>query len=225
MSTEPIPDAPDGAGSSPRLEQRAVASLIPYKRNARTHSKAQINKIAASIAELGFNNPILVDEKDLILAGHGRLAAAKQLGLKTVPVLCLAGMTEAQKRAYIIADNKIAEEAGWDKRTLALEFEDIAIEAPQLNLEVTGFETAQIDVMVADLHKNSDDSADQITETPTTTPVSQLGDLWLLCSHRLICGDATKPETYAQLMAGKQAQMVLTDPPYTVRVADIGGSG
>ncbi|WP_102108827.1 site-specific DNA-methyltransferase [Oceaniglobus roseus] len=193
------------------IEQRPVAELIPYARNARTHSEAQVALIAGSIREFGFNNPVLVDGANGIIAGHGRVLAARKLGLDRVPVIELGHLTEAQKRAYILADNRLAEQAGWDRELLALELGDLAdlgVELPDL-----GFEAAEIDAL---LNAGAADPREEDTPEPPVDPVSQPGDLWHLGPHRLLCGDATDPAAVARVLDGVTPTLMVTDPPYGV---------
>ena len=196
------------------IQMWPVDKLIPYARNPRTHSDAQVAQIAASIAEFGFNSPILVDSKAGILAGHGRLLAARKLGLTEVPVIVLDHLTEAQKRAYIIADNKLAENAGWDDDMLRIEIE--ALQDENFDVSLLGFE----DVELAQLLAAQDASGgltdeDAIPELPQT-PTSRTGDLWVLGDHKLLVGDATNHGDVVRLMAGEVADLIFTDPPYNV---------
>lgn len=196
-----------------------LASLKPYSRNARTHSAKQIAQIAASIRTFGFNNPVLADKDGVIIAGHGRVAAAKSLGLESVPVIRLEHMSEAQKRAYILADNKLAEQAGWDADILAIELQNLMEFDLDFDIAITGFEMPEIDVLIsgaASQPQNADplDAVPVVTERPVTRP----GDMWMIGPHRLICGNALDHETYSHLLDGEQAQMVFTDPPYNVPV-------
>lgn len=201
---------PDGVGRAP------VSALNPNPRNARTHSKAQIEQIAASIREFGFNNPVLVDEDFGIIAGHGRVEAAKLLGWTEVPVLELRHLNDAQKRAYILADNKLAEKAGWDSDLLALELGELAGMDLGFDLTLTGFEMGEIDFL---LEGASGAEQEEPPPEPSTGPtVTQSGDIWQIGDHRLICGDATDAGMFEQLMAGKKAQLVFTDPPYNVPI-------
>lgn len=201
------------------VEYRKVETLIPYARNPRTHTEAQIAKIAASIVEYGWTNPILVDGGSGIIAGHGRLAAARKLGLTDVPVIELAHLSTAQKRAYVIADNRLALDAGWDEEMLALELAELSEAGYELAL--TGFEDADLQDLLAstgesesDEHDDeSSDDADDVPEAPAT-PVSRVGDVWAIGAHRLICGDAADAEVVAALMAGEQAALCFTSPPY-----------
>ena len=198
---------------------RPVASLRPNPRNARTHSKRQIRELAKIIKAAGFLNPIVIDEFGMVLAGHGLLAAAGHLGMDTVPTLCAAGLSEAVKRAYILADNKIAEKAGWDRERLAQELTDLTSLLPPLDWDVTltGFDPGEIDQIFADRIDPAADPADDIPPLPTMS-ITRLGDLWRLGPHRLLCGDARAPEAVDRLMGTERAHMIFTDPPYNVRV-------
>jgi DNA modification methylase len=199
---------------------RPLSSLKSNPRNARTHSRRQLRQIADSIEAFGFNNPILVDESHFILAGHGRVEAAKLLGLTDVPTVCLAHMTEAEKRAYVIADNRLAEKAGWDAEILAIEFETLFEIAPEFDLTITGFEIAEIDLIIQDHDNEAEpDALDDVAPPDADAPVvTRHGDLWQLDRHRVLCADATQPEAYDRLLAGEAAQMVFTDPPYNVPI-------
>jgi len=197
-----------------RIEHWPLEKLIPYAQNPRTHSDAQVAQIAASIAEFGFNNPILVDTKAGIIAGHGRLLAARKLQLEHVPVIVLDHLTEAQKRAYIIADNQLALNAGWDDELLRAEL--AALQEEDFNIRLIGFEDEELARRLA-----AQDAAEGLTDEDAVpelaeTPISAAGDLWLLGSHRLIVGDATNQSDVARLMAGDAADLVFTDPPYNV---------
>ena len=203
------------------VEYRKVEALIPYARNPRTHAESQIAKIAASIVEYGWTNPILVDGDNGIIAGHGRLAAARKLGLDQVPVIELAHLTVAQKRALVIADNRLALDAGWDEEMLALELAELSDAG--YDLALTGFEEAEIEalltsaVAVADDESESDadepDAADDVPEVPVMA-VSRPGDVWAIGPHRLICGDATDRDVVAALMQGEVSRLCFTSPPY-----------
>ena len=190
-----------------------VSELIPYVRNARTHSEAQVAQIAASIREFGFLSPILVAEDNTILAGHGRLAAALKLGLKKVPCVKENHLTETQKRAYIIADNKLSLNAGWDNELLAVELSEL--EGADFNLDLLGFDEAELSsIFDADKDVNEDDfDVEKELEEPC---FSKTGDIWTLGKHRVICGDATKLETYKTLLENTKVNLVVTDPPYNV---------
>jgi len=198
------------------VEHASPSSLNPSPRNARTHSKAQIKQIAASIEEFGFTNPVLIDEANTILAGHGRVEAAKLLNLKDVPVVRIENMSEAQKRAYVIADNQLALNAGWDDAMLAGELQALADLG--FDVELTGFDTGDIDKLIEGLGVAIDDVEEDVPEPADGPAVTQPGDVWQIGDHRLICGDALKAETYEALMDGAKADMVFTDPPYNVPI-------
>ena len=190
---------------------KKVDELIPYVNNARTHSKEQVNQICSSINEYGFTNPILIDEKGMIIAGHGRLMASKQLGLEQVPCIELKGLTEAQKKAYIIADNKMALNAGWDEELLKLELENL--KELDFDLDLTGFDTSELDAILDGELEEQEIIEDEVPEVPEE-PKAKLGDIYQLGNHRLMCGDSTGEEDVAKLMNGVKADMVFTDPPY-----------
>ena len=176
------------------IEHLPTAMLRPYARNARTHSPKQIAQIAASIREFGFNNPVLIDRDGEIIAGHGRVEAAKKLGLDTVPCVRLEHLTEAQKRAYILADNQLAEKAGWDREILAIELQHLTTIDLDFDVTLTGFEMAEIDLLLGagqDVEAKAD-PADAVPEVETGPAVTRLGDIWQIGRHRLICGDATR---------------------------------
>lgn len=196
-----------------QIEEIATDELLPYARNSRTHSAEQVAQIAASIKEFGFTNPILVDADNSIIAGHGRVMAARRLSLKAVPCIRLAHLTEAQKRAYVIADNKLALNAGWDDEMLALEIKDLQEE--DFDISLLGFEDAELEKIMAAVAEEvqglTDDDA--VPETPDE-PVTKPGDIYQLGKHRLMCGDSTSIDAVDKLMAGDKADMVFTDPPY-----------
>jgi len=199
------------------LEWLRVSDLKPHERNARPHSKKQIRQIADSISRFGFTNPVLVDEEERVIAGHGRVDAAALLKLGTVPVRRTRDLSEAERRAYVIADNRLAELAGWDKDLLALELDSIVGLNPDFDMSLIGFETAEIEALLNGL--DSAQPAEAPAEMDDRAPViSSVGDLWLLGEHRLICGDATSAEVFARLMDGAKAEMIFTDPPYNVPV-------
>ena len=190
------------------VEYRKVETLIPYARNPRTHNDAQIAKIAASIVEYGWTNPILVDGGNGIIAGHGRLAAARKLELADVPVIELAHLTPAQKRAYVIADNRLALDAGWDEEMLALELAELSGDG--FDLALTGLDATELQSLLADTsdtEARDDDESDDADEVPDVpaTPVSRTGDVWAIGAHRLICGDAADADVISTLMAGERA--------------------
>ncbi len=202
------------------IEQLPLSTLRPYARNSRTHSPKQIAQIAASIREFGFNNPVLIDHEGEIIAGHGRVEAAKKLGLDAVPCVRLEHLSEAQKRAYILADNRLAEKAGWDREILAIELQYLTHFDVDFDVTLTGFEMAEVDLLLGSGEKSEAkaDPADLVPDAVTGPAVTRPGDIWQIGRHRLICGDALAPETYARLLAGEKAQMVFTDPPYNVKI-------
>lgn len=213
------PQGISAARFDPSLVWRRLDDLAPHPRNARTHSRKQITKIAASIEQFGFTNPVLTDAESRIVAGHGRVEAAKLLGLEQVPTIRLDHLSEEQLRAYVIADNKLAEIAGWDREMLAIELQYLSEINLDFDVEITGFETAEIDLMIEGLETAETDEADQIPEPKDDRPaVTRIGDLWLLGRHRLLCADALDSASYERLMAGESARMVFTDPPYNVPI-------
>ncbi len=196
-----------------KIEQVKLDALIPYARNSRTHSDAQVAQIAASIKEFGFTNPVLIDETGSIIAGHGRVMAARKLAIADVPSIRLTHLTEAQKKAYVIADNKLALNAGWDDEMLAVELTDL--KDMGFDLDLTGFNTDEIEALLAPTGSEGLTDEDAVPEVPEA-PVTVLGDVWMLGKHRVMCGDSTSIEQAEQLMAGTNADLVFTDPPYNV---------
>jgi len=190
-----------------------VKDLIPYARNSRTHSEEQVTQIASSIREFGFTNPVIIDKQNNIIAGHGRLLAAQKLGIKEVPCVVVTGWTEAQKKAYIIADNKLALNAGWDEKMLSLEFDEL--QDLGFDLSLTGFSGDEILALKPLEEVVGLTDEDDVPEAPEV-PKTVLGDIWLLGDHRLMCGDSTSIDAVDKLMDGKKADMVFTDPPYNV---------
>lgn len=202
-----------------KIEQWPTAKLLPYARNARTHSDEQVAQIAASIAEFGFTNPILAGSDGIIVAGHGRLAAAQKLGLEIVPVVVLDHLTPTQRRALVIADNRIAENAGWDDAMLRIELEALQLEG--FDLDITGFDAdALAELIAGDEPDNEGQTDEDAVPEVGETPISRPGDVWIMGQHRLLCGDATVVEDYDRLMQGDAADMVFTDPPYNVNYAN-----
>ena len=202
-----------------KIEQWPTAKLLPYARNARTHSEEQVAQIAASIAEFGFTNPILAGADGVIVAGHGRLAAAHKLGLALVPVVVLEHLSPTQRRALVIADNRIAENAGWDEAMLRIEL--VTLQDDDFDVSLTGFDADALAELLADEDGNGDgETDDDAVPEITETPISRQGDIWLLDGHRLLCGDSTKAECFEQLLQGEQVDMVFTDPPYNVNYAN-----
>jgi DNA modification methylase len=198
-----------------QVEQISVSALIPYARNSRTHPDSQIAQIASSIREFGWTNPVLVDEDLNIIAGHGRLLAARKLGMQEVPCIKLSGLTKAQKKALVIADNKLALNAGWDESLLSLEIEDLKLE--DFDISLLGFADDELKELLAlnDGTKEGLTDEDEAPEAPVN-PVSKPGDLWILGSHRIICGDSTKAEVVTKLLGDVKPHLMVTDPPYGV---------
>jgi len=198
----------------------ALSQLKPAACNARTHSRRQIKKIAASIERFGFVNPVLIDENNQIIAGHGRVAAAKRLGWETVPTLRVDHLNEVEKRAYVLADNRLAEEAGWDREMLSIELQGLI--DLDFSIELTGFEMAEVDLLLdgeADAKASADTFEDEFSSPPLPdVAITQPGDLWRLGQHRLFCGDATHASSYATLLGDAKASLVFTDPPYNVPI-------
>lgn len=209
------------------IEMRPICSLNPDPRNARTHTDKQIELVAKSISQFGFTNPIIIDEDENVMAGHCRLAGARLLGMEEVPTIRLSHMTRAEKRAYIITDNRTAELAGWDFDILGVEIGLLLDEDLDFDIEVIGFDTAEIDGFVFGGTPAAAGEEEEPVELPGDQPVvSKKGDLWLIGDHRLVCGDALDLESYVALMCGNKAQMVITDPPYNVAIAgNVSGLG
>ena len=198
-----------------------VDKLIPYVNNARTHSAEQVNKLAGSIKEFGFINPVIIDGDNGILAGHGRVMAAKQLGLKKVPCVAADYLTEAQRKAYILADNKMALDAGWDNELLKVEIE--SLQEMGFDLEFTGFDEKELAELFASDTEAKEDNFDVDAELENPC-FSKTGDVWQLGRHRVICGDSTNLETYKRLMGDTKANLVCTDPPYFVKLKSTSGT-
>jgi DNA modification methylase len=201
-----------------QIQYRAVEALIPYAKNAKQHSDAQVAQIAASISEFGWGAPILVDGKNNVIAGHGRLLAARKLAMKDVPVVSMDHLSDIQRKALILADNKIGENASWDDAMLGLELADLQEAGFDLNL--TGFTQDEWDALIA-----GDESQDGLTDEDAVpevseVPVSKTGDVWLMGEHKLLCGDATKAEDYKALLGDELVDMTATDPPYNVNYAN-----
>ena len=199
-----------------QVERWPLDRLIPHARNARTHSETQIAQIAGSIAEFGFLNPVLVGDDGVLVAGHGRVLAARKLGLHEAPVIVLAHLTPTQRRALMIADNQIALNAGWNEEMLSAELASLKEEA--FDLELLGFDDADLDRLLATPLEEVQ-SADAAPEPPTE-PISRLGDIWICGQHRVLCGDATVLSDVEKLLAGELADMAFTDPPYNVNYAN-----
>jgi DNA modification methylase len=194
-----------------------VSALTAYPHNARTHTNHQIRLIAASIVTFGFTNPILIDHKNTIIAGHGRVEAAKLLGIETVPTIRLETLNEQQIRAYVIADNRLAERAGWDKAILSIELQHLVTLSDDFDVSVTGFEVPEIDLILEDTKEKQDpDDVFDIAETETS--VTEPGDLWVLGKHRIFCANSLDGASYKTLMASRRASLVFADPPYNVAI-------
>ena len=197
------------------MERWQVDRLIPYIRNARTHTEEQVAQVAASIVEFGWTNPILVGADGVIIAGHARLLAARKLGMTEVPVIVLDHLSETQRRALVIADNRLAMNAGWDEEMLRVELESLQVDG--FDLDIVGFSDEEIEALLQEPEEahagNTDDDA--VPETPETA-VTVPGDVWILGEHRLLCGDSTQMESVEKVLAGGLADMVFTDPPYNV---------
>ena len=207
--------------STERFEKVDINKLVPYARNARTHSKEQVLQLRASLREFGFVNPVIVDKDLNIIAGHGRIMAAKEEGIAEVPCVFAEHLTDAQKKAYILADNRLALNAGWDAEMLSVELSEL--QGADFDVSLLGFDDAELNKLLgagADDVKDDDfDVAGELEKPAFSKP----GDLWLLGSHRLVCGDSTKPETFALLMDGKSANLCVTDPPYNVNYEGAAG--
>jgi DNA modification methylase len=195
-----------------QIQYVLATDLVPYENNSRTHSQQQVDQIKRSMTEFGFTNPILVDEHNGIIAGHGRLQAAQELGIKLVPTITLKGLTEAQRKAYVIADNQLALNAGWDLDTLKSEL--LTLKNVDYDLTLMGFDNDFLNGILQDVEEGKTDE-DAVPEAPET-PVTVLGDIWVLGNHRLMCGDSTSIDAVHRLMDGQKADMVFTDPPYGV---------
>jgi hypothetical protein len=204
-------------GSNLKIQYLPPGMLMPNPHNARTHNRHQRRQIAASIQAFGFTNPVLIDSRNVIIAGHGRVEAAKLLGIDQVPTVRLEGLTETQIRAYVIADNRLAEKAGWDKEILAIELQHLIALDVTLDVTVTGFEIPEIDLIVQEADASRDD--EQLIETDQSGPaVTQPGDLWQLGKHRILCGNALHETSYQTLMGSRRAHAVCCDLPYNVPI-------
>ena len=205
--------------STTQVIERKIAELRPYARNARTHSKKQVAQIARSIQRFGFTNPVLVSDEGEIIAGHGRVEAARTLGINSVPTLALSHLSEAERRAYVLADNKLALNAGWDKEVLAIELK--ALVDLEFDTELTGFSLAEVDLVLdeaGEADPSGTDGPEDAVPLVTGHPASRQGDLWILGNHRLLCGDTQQAVDIERLMAGERADIVFTDPPYNVAI-------
>jgi DNA modification methylase len=194
-----------------KIEWQSVDKLIPYAKNARTHSDEQVAQIAGSIKEFGFNNPVLVDKDNSVIAGHGRLMAARKLGMDKVPVVQLGHMTEAQRKAYVLADNRIALNSGWDAGMLSLELQDLK---DDIDLSLLGFDPDELDALLNPVEETEGLTDEDAVPDAPDEPKTKLGDIYILGNHRLMCGDSTSITDVDKLMDGNKADMVFTDPPY-----------
>lgn len=197
-----------------QVEKVLIEKLIPYARNARTHDEAQVSQIAASIKEFGFNNPILISDDYSIIAGHGRLAAARKLGLAEVPVIRLSHLSDTQRKAYVLADNRLALNAGWDNDLLKLEL--IELKAEDVDLEMLGFSVEELDGLLNALEPTEGLTDEDAVPEPPEEPITKPGDIWILGKHRLMCGDSTSVDAVDRLMASEQPGIVFADPPYGI---------
>ena len=203
-----------------RIEHTAIAELVPYAGNARTHSEDQVAQIAGSIKEFGFNNPVLIDKDNGIIAGHGRVMAAGKLGMDLVPTVTLDHLSDAERRAYILADNRLALNAGWDESILASELQRLESE---IDLDLLGFDDDELTALLNSQELEPMTDEDAVPDAPEN-PVTVEGDVWLLGRHRLMCGDATSVEALNKLVNGKKVDMVYTDPPYGISIVGKNGS-
>jgi ParB-like chromosome segregation protein Spo0J len=214
-------DRNSASGLNLKIVYRRPDELKPDAANPRRHTKKQIRKIAASIKAFGFNVPMLIDRDGNVIAGHGRLLAAKELGWSEVPTLCLAHLTSAQARAFMIADNRLAEIASWNDRLLAQQLKDLSLLGLDFSLELTGFEMPEIDLRIESLENPPEEKgepSDQMPELPADAPLSKIGDLWVLGEHRVLCSAALDSAAFTALMGEERAATVFTDPPYNVPV-------
>lgn len=201
-----------------KLEYRSVEALIPYARNAKQHPDAQVAQIAASIREFGWGTPILVDGNNNVIAGHGRLLAARKLGMAEVPVVSMDHLTDTQRRALILADNKIGENASWEDELLGIELSEL--KDAGFDLELTGFSTEEWEALIAGEETDKEGLTDEDAVPEVVEAISKPGDLWVLGEHKLLCGDATKLDDYKRLLGDELVDMTFTDPPYNVNYAN-----
>lgn len=222
---EVVPQTRSGHPLDLKVEYRPIEALTPYAGNARTHSQKQVAQIAASIRRFGFVSPVLLGKDDVVIAGHGRIEAARSLAMAQVPTIRLDHLSPAERRAYLLADNRLAELAGWDTDLLALELQGLEALDLDFELEITGFDGTELERLLAPGADAADDPQDQIPEA-TGPAVTRPGDVWVLGPHRLHCGDARDPQAYETLMVGELARMAFADPPYNVAIdGHAGGKG
>jgi len=205
-----------------KIEWRSVETLIPYAKNARTHSDEQVAQIAGSIKEFGFNNPVLVDKENSVIAGHGRLMAARKLGMDKVPVVELEHLTESQRKAYVLADNRIALNSGWDTSMLSLELQDLK---DDIDLSLLGFDPDELDALLNPIEETEGLTDEDAVPDVPDEPKTKLGDIYILGNHRLMCGDSTSIDAVEKLMDGNSVDMVYTDPPYGISIVSNGSVG
>ena len=220
------PSAPAPRRTALRIIYKSPNELKPRRGNPRTHDTNQVKQIAASIKEFGFVNPVLIDGMNAIVAGHARVESAKLLGMTDIPTVCVDHFTPAQVRAYVIADNRLAELAGWDRALLAIELHELSVE-PNFDVTVTGFETAQIDLLINEIKSGQQDEADGVPPVDRSAPaVSRPGDLWRMGNHFLYCGNALNSGSFSSLLGKRKARLAFTDPPYNVQIlGNVSGLG
>lgn len=208
------------------IEYARVDKLVPYGRNARTHSKQQVSQIAESIKAFGFTNPVLIDRHNTIIAGHGRVAAARLLGMDRVPTIRLEGLSEDEIRSYVIADNRLAEKAGWDQSILAIELQHLLTIDGNFDVTITGFEVPEIDLIIEQARGQAPDKDDVFQIEETNQTVTQSGDVWTLGRHRVLCANSLDEASFRTLMVHRQTNLVFVDPPYNVAIdGNVSGNG
>lgn len=207
------------------IEDHPIAQLVPFSNNARTHSKHQTRQIADSIRAFGFTNPVLIDERNTIVAGHGRVAAAKLLGFDSVPTIRIDHLTQDQIRAYVLADNKLAENAGWDQAILAIELQHLIVSSEIPDVTLTGFEVPEIDLIIQSAINDGAEENESEIAIPAV-PLTQFGDLWQVGSHRILCGNSLEDSSYKTLLGSERANAVFSDPPFNVKIdGHVSGNG
>ncbi|MGB3550596.1 MAG: DNA methyltransferase [Candidatus Binatus sp.] len=226
-ATKRLPDPSSADSGRIKIVFRQIADLELDPRNPRAHSPRQVRQIARSIESFGFNVPVLIGAGRRVLAGHGRIMACKELGWSEVPTISLEHLSEAQARAFMIADNRLTENSVWDDRLLAEQLKELSVLDLEFSIEATGFEMGEIDLRIEGLTSPAEpDQADDLESVPAGPPISQAGDLWLLGEHRVLCASALDRAAYATLMEGEKADLIFTDPPYNVRIeGNVSGLG